>query len=245
MNRIQMMSDGLAVRISLLIAVGLVALGGCADGLWYQMKKANPYYRAEWKRDEEYGTTFLQRLSELKLLRDRLPSMDPSEQLAWAGRLEQVIAKDPSPEFRTQAVAAIAMIPGEATIRALNVASADSTEKVRLAACNAWQQIGGPEARDMLMTLANKSSESTSIRQSAIEGLAQFNEAEVRETLALLLEDRSPAIQYQVTRSLAKLSGKDFGGDMQAWRDYLSGQDVPEPPKSLTAKVLESAPFLR
>ena len=245
MTRIQILPEGFAVRTSLILVIGLMTLGGCADGLWYQMKKANPYYRAEWKRDEQYGTTFLQRMSELKLLHDRLPSMEPNEQLAWAARLEQIIAKDPSPEFRTQAVAAIAMIPGEAAIRALNVASADSTEKVRLAACSAWQQLGGPEARDMLMTLANKSSESTSIRQAAIEGLAQFNEAEVRETLALLLDDRSPAIQYQVTRSLVELTGKDFGGDMQAWSDYLNGTEVPEPPKTTTARILESIPFWR
>lgn len=223
----------------------LVALSGCADGLWYQMKKANPYYLAEWKRDEEYGATFVQRLDEMELLRTRLPNMEPEEQTTWAQHLERVIANESSPEFRALAVATIVSIPGEAAIRALNVASADSSEKVRLAACKAWQEIGGNEARDMLLTLANNNSESTSIRQAAIEGLGNFDEAEVRQTLTLLLEDRSPAIQYQVTRSLSTITGKDFGGDMQLWQDFMSGMEVAEPPKSLTATLLESFPKLQ
>jgi len=236
-----------ASRISIWFAapIGLVLLAGCADGLWYQMKKVNPYYRAEWKRDEEFGTTFAQRLEEIQLLRNRLPTMEPTKQAAWASRLEHVIANDASPEFRAQAVAAVALVPGEAAVRALNAASTDSSEKVRLTACRAWQQLGGPEARDMLLTLANNESESTSIRQAAIAALASFDESEVRESLVLLLDDRSPAVQYHVTRSLAKLTARDFGGDMQAWRDFMSGQEVEDTPKSLTATFLDSIPFFR
>jgi hypothetical protein len=231
--------------IGLAAMTGLFFSTGCADGLWYQMKKANPYYRAEWKRDEELGPTFVQRLDELQLLRKSLPAMDPADQATWAARLEHLIMNDASPEFRAQATSTVALVRGESTIRALNAASTDSSEKVRLSACKAWQQMGGPEARDMLLTLATKEGESTSIRQAAIEGLAGYDESEVREALVQLLDDRSPAIQYQVTRSLTAMTGQDLGGDMQAWRDLMSGKEVEESPKSLTATFLESIPLFR
>ncbi len=239
--------DALALQSmfqKLIYSAYLIVLVGCADNLWYQMKRANPYFRAEWKRDQELGTTFVQRLDELQLLESQLVWMPPEEKQAWAQHLERVIASDSSPEFRTRAVQIIAQIPGEAAVRGLNAASTDESEKVRLATCEGWRKLGGSEGRDMLLTMVNNSSETTSVRQAAIESLTDFAaEPEVRSTLSRLLDDRSPAIQYQVTRSLSKVTGQDFGGNLQSWKDFMQGKEVEEPKTSLASGILNRVKF--
>ncbi len=152
------------------------------DGPFYAMKRANPYFQAEFRRDRELGPTFEDRLNELELLESQLAGMSPERQAEWADQLEQIILSDPSAEMRSRAVAAVAEIRSEAAVRALNSASTDAVEKVRLAACRSWKNRGDAAARDMLISLSSNADETTSVRQAAIDGLSAFDQAEVRHT---------------------------------------------------------------
>lgn len=232
----------------LLGLVGLflfITVLGCTDGVLHKMKSINPYYRNEWEKDRRLGTTFTERVDEITLLKSRLPSMEPTEQAKWADLLEKLVKSDPSPEMRSLACQTIANLPGDSAIRALNSASTDQSEKVRLMACAGWQSRGGTEARDMLLTMATNAKESPSVRRSAIAGLATFNDDEVKKTLAGILDDKSPALQYQTALSLKTITGRDYGGDIQAWRDFMSGNDVPEPDRSFVASFWERIGFAR
>ncbi len=226
--------------------LGLVSLAGCTDGLLYKMKTINPYYRKEWDKDREYGVTFNDQVEEIKFLQSRLGSMDEAKKSSWAEVLERLIKgdgkvqKDSSPELRTLAVQTIANIPGPATIRALNSASTDESEKVRLAACEAWRNVKGVDAKNMLMTLARNPKETPSIRRAATNALSEFSDEDVKSTLSTILDDKSPALQYQAAMSLKKITGRDYGGDIDAWREYMQGKDVPEPEKSMMATFWES-----
>lgn len=224
---------------SLIGPVMILSSVGCTDGLLHKMKSINPYYLNEWEKDRELGTTFSQRVDELTLLKSRLPGMEPSEQAKWAELLEKLIKSDPSPEMRSLACQAIARLPGETAVRALNSASTDQSEKVRLMACSSWNARGGAEARDMLLTLASNIKETPSVRRAAIAGLADFQDDEVKKSLTGLLDDKSPALQYQTALSLKSITGRDFGGDIQAWRDFMSGKEVAEPERSLMATFWE------
>ena len=139
----------------------------------------------------------------------------------------------------------LAKIDSEATVRALNKASKDEVEKVRLAVCDAWAVRKNDQARDMLLSLA-ATDESDDVRQAAIRSLAQFDTSEVRSQLGDALDNKNPAIQQQAVVSLRKITGKDFGGDFEAWKRYLGGEDVPEPePVSFTARVMNSLPMTK
>ncbi len=220
----------------------LILCCGCVDGPMYTLKSINPYYRAQWKEDKAHGPTFDERLEELALLREKVKTMDAASQAEWATQLETIIASDPSPEMRYRAVQTIGYIEGDTSVRALNRASADEVEKVRLAACEAWQLQQNDAARDMLLSMSRES-ETTSVRQAAIESLAAFDQAEVKRGLGTLLDDPSPAIQYQVASSLSEMTGKNYGGDFAAWKQYLAGNEVPEPgARSLTAQAVDLLP---
>ena len=209
------------------------------DGPFYAMKQMNPYFRNEWKKDRELGPTYAQRIEELELLESQLTSYAPDDQLRWSMQLEQIIQNDPSPEMRTRAVQALATIENDTVTRALNRASGDDIEKVRMAAARSWSQQQGKPARDMLLSLATNDA-SNSVRATAIRSLAKFDDPEVRQSLTNLIEDRSPAIQYEVAQSLAQLTGRNYGGDFESWKKFLAGENVPEPePKSMTAQALD------
>ncbi len=229
-----------------MLALGTWGMSGCTDGPFYHMKKANPYFQSQWKKDRQLGPIFADRLDELELLTSQLPTMAAAEQTQWAEQLSSIIQKDPSSEMRARAVAAIAQLPFEVAVTALNFASGDEVEKVRLAACHAWKLRGDQPARDMLLSLA-QTDESTSVRQAAVDGLAVFkSDPEVQSTLTSLLSDRSPAVQYQVAQSLKTITGRDYAGDFDAWKRFMDGEDVPQPPPISTAeRVWNSLPSWR
>ena len=231
--------------LCLLLSFLTLGVAGCADGPFYAMKRVNPYFVYEWQKDSEIGPTFDDRLAEIELLESRLSSMSPEEQGKWASQLYRIIKSDPSPQLRFRAVKVIARIASPVSVEALNQASADEVEKVRLAACKAWAVQGGSSAKEMLMSLAVKEGETPSVRQAAVESLANFDDPEVRELLANLLDDPSPAMQYRVASTLKTMTGKNYNGDMASWKAFLAGQDVPEPEQpSFTAGVIDSIPKL-
>ena len=203
----------------------LSGLTGCMDGPFYAVKRMNPYFQSEWRKDRELGPTFEDRIEELRLLDQQIASMPPQEQQTWATRLEKVVSEDSSPEVRARAVQVIGKLPSEAAERALNVASTDEVEKVRMSACKAWKDHSGTAARDMLLSLATND-ESNSVRQCAIESLATFNDAEVLRNMGTLLEDPSPAVQYQVAQSLERLTGEKLGGDIDGWKQYVANLEI-------------------
>lgn len=224
----------------------LLISSGCVDGPLYAIKQANPYYRAQWRKDRELGPTFADRVEELELLKHRLPKMSEAERQQWGPTLAGLVTNDKSPEIRTRATTLLGSIPSPVTENALNAASIDENLKVRVAACRSWQLIGGKAARDMLLSLAQKEGEETSVKLAAIESLSQFDEVEVRDSLARLLDDSSPAVQYQVTQSLSVMTGRDYGGDFDAWRQFMAGNDVPESPQTNVATdIWNSMPFVR
>lgn len=209
------------------IAVCTIAMTtGCMDGPFYAMKRINPYYRAQWRADRKLGPTFEDRLDEILLVEKQLPKMSPSEQGEWVTKLNEIIREDSSPEMRARATRAIALANSPTVDQALNAASSDEVEKVRLAACKAWAVRGGKPARDMLMSLA-QADESNSVRQSAIDGLAKFDDPEVVKSLAILLDDSSPAVQSSVVGSLASITGEQYGGDIDQWRTYVGNLNMP------------------
>ena len=235
-------SVGRTFVIAVVVQSAVSAIG-CTDGPMFQLKKMSPWHQREWKRDRELGPTYSQRLNELELLKSHIAGMSPPEKQKWAPVLERIVTTDTSPELRAQAAQVLAMTEGEVSDRGLNAASTDKVEKVRLAVCKAWGLRRDEHARDMLLSIA-KADESDDVRQAALAALGKFDHADVRELLIESLDHKNPAIQQQAVVSLRTITGRDFGGDFDAWKRFVSGEDVPEPePASLTARVMQSLPW--
>jgi hypothetical protein len=115
-------------------------------------------------------------------------------------------------------------------------ATADSDGNVRAEACRALGKVGDPEdaaGLAQIMTLDTLED----CRIAAIEGIGALkaSDARINEMLIEGLEHEDPAIRYACLESLRKLTGKDLGVEVIAWRRELLPDTVPkkiDPPKT-------------
>ena len=104
--------------------------------------------------------------------------------------------------------------------RAICVGGLDDPDTlVRIAACDAWLQIGGDEA---VQYLANRyrSDDDVDVRLHAIRDLGALGNEAAIPVLAEALEAPDPAVQYRAVASLKEVSGRDLGNDVNAWREW-------------------------
>jgi hypothetical protein len=227
---------------------------GCTDGPFFQLKKVNPFIQRQWKQDRERAVVFSQRVEEMRLLRNQIRTMPAEDQSHWIGKLGEVVKTETSPELRREAVLTLAEVNQEPeSVTILSQLSKDKNDKVRLAVVSALaggkdaSGNGGAGSKDGVSTatlLAMATSDAnTNVRLSATRALGTHDTPQVREFLGKQLDDRNIAMRFQASQALEQMTGKKYGGDIDAWRGYLAGQDVPEP-KATFAQSIESL-FLR
>jgi len=226
------------VWISFLCA-GLVPCGGCTDGPFFHMKKLNPYIQNQWRQDREKVVVPSQRIAEIRLLKSQIASMTNDEQAKWIRDLDELVQHESSSEIRREAVLALKPVNDRPdALVAMTRLTKDKNDFVRLAVVDALHKSPSDEAGRTLLNMA-ASDPSNNIRLKATQALGGHRSPEIKQYLANKLEDRNPAMQYHVSLALKEYTGKNYGGDMEAWKGYLAGENVPEPRTSI-AETLES-----
>jgi HEAT repeat protein len=186
----------------------------------YQLKKINPYYRKQWDEDRKLGPLFSDRLEEVRNLSKSFAKMDSGDQERYRRHLHLLIANDPSPDIRREAVLALSHAPSAEDQVSLTQASQDDSSKVRIAACEALGQRNDDMALSLLGQLA-QNDEDMSVRAAAVRAAAKSTTPEAKRILQTALNDKSPALQYQSALALQEMTGEKFGGDVARWRSYL------------------------
>jgi hypothetical protein len=160
-------------------------------------------------------------MEDLKKQRGELAGLAADQQQAKAAELAERYRNESDPILRAQVVRTIAVCGSPAAGETLKAALADSERDVRLAACDAWAAHGGPQAIAMLgQTL--RSDKSKDVRIAAARALGKLG-PDVVPVLSVALDDPDPALQYRTMQSLRQVSGKDFGDDVAAWREFTRG----------------------
>lgn len=222
-----------------------MATTGCTDGPFFQMKKLNPYIQSQWREDREKAVVYSQRVEEIRLLRSQIARMSSEEQAKWIQSLSNMLREETSPELRREGVLVLQQVMERPdAVAAATPLIADKNDKVRLTLAQALGAHPDPTAASALMTMA-KSDLSRVVQLAAIESLGKQPSDEVRQFLASKLEDRNPAMQYQASLALKSLTGRDYGGDIEAWKRYLAGEDVPQPRTSLADSMKSLLPMWR
>lgn len=163
----------------------------------------------------------------------------------------------PDPNMRREAVDALAMIPHPDRDRYLQEILKDEEPFVRLSALEALGKTFSGNKEDLMNLLLNqiKTDTDKDVRLSSVKILGNvcqnrdksFGDAEIklRESIALelgeLLQDRVTAIRYEAMVSLHKVTGKDYGHDVNRWLQYVRYMkgEVPDLPaeRSMSEKV--------
>ncbi len=224
--------------------IGCVHCTGCADGPFYQLKHLNPVIRKQWDEDRAMGPTYDDRLAEVRKLKGHLANCPAEEKQKWVGHLQKLVANDPSPEIRREAILATKNLPASLNRPILQQAAQDKNEKVRIASCEALSVQGDENSLQMLGTLAT-TDESNSVRVAAVGAIGNYKGEPAKQLLAKVIQDRSPVLQYQATLALQEVTGKNLGGDVGKWKRYLQGEEVEEEETSSMAKTLSNWTSIR
>jgi len=162
------------------------------------------------------------KLDQLRALAKKGPSMTPEMQEKVVAELARGIPNEQDPMLRAQILRTLAVFPTELSAKVLAAGINDKDSNVRIAACDAWGIRGGPEATESLgQALSNDAV--FDVRMAAARGLGKVAHPNAIGPLGKALDDPDPAMQRRAMLSLKDASGRDYGGDVNAWREFVHG----------------------
>ena len=175
----------------------------------------------------------------------------------------------PDPNMRRESVDSLAMIPHPDRDRYLREILKDENPFVRLSALEALSKTFGGNTEDLITLLIDqmKTDQDKDVRLASIRILGDvcpktnpIKKDPLRRKIAVsgdpladelgkpvimelgnLLHDRIPAVRYEAMGSLQKITGKDYGYDINRWLQYVryTNGEVPDmpPERSLAEKM--------
>jgi hypothetical protein len=222
---------------SLFLAIlGLVASVGCQSISW-------PTY---WPFPERDRTTYhvpTMRIEAVTQFAARSTHLDSPEQREITDQLARQMQIEPDPLVREAVINAIAEFRTPMAQQVLEAGLHDENRAVRVASC---QSLGrrGEAASVTALAAALREDEDIDVRLAAAESLGSIQTPESIQALAVALDDSDPAMQYVGVQSMKSLTGKDYGGDVKAWRQVVAGETPPAPePPSLAERIRSVSPF--
>lgn len=214
----------------------LAALAGCQSLPWPNM----------WPFPEREQTSYLtpaMRVDAVRQFAAQADGTDSPEQRKWTDQLGRQIQIEPDPLVRKTIVEVIAEFQTPLAQQVLEAGLNDADATVRIACCQSLGQRGEERSVDALAQ-ALRSDRQVDVRLAAAEALGSIESPQSVQALIVALDDRDPALQYVGVESMKSLTGVDYGGDVQAWRQLAAGENPP-PPKapSIAERLRKMSPL--
>lgn len=156
-----------------------------------------------------------------------------SEQVAT--QLTDLVKREPSPPIRAELCRTLSHFNNPAADQAVRAALKDQEIEVRIAAAQSLARHGGrnasantrnlerEQATRRLLAESLADDATPDVRLAAVRSLGQFDGDDVKTALGGVLDDPNPALQRRAMHSLAESTGKDYGNDVRAWREFVQG----------------------
>jgi HEAT repeat protein len=132
----------------------------------------------------------------------------------------------------------------------LEAGLADQDEMVRVACCEeiakrAAAGLTEPSSSSVpSLAKALREDKDQNVRLAAAKALGSMKSPEAIQALSVALDDRDPAMQYVGVQSMKEITGKDYGPNVEVWRQVAAGQSPPEPePQSIAERLRQASPF--
>lgn len=219
-----------------LLFFSLAASAGCQSFSWPAM----------WPFPERERTSYrgpAMRIDAVEQLAAQATGVDSPEQREIAEQLARQIQIEPDPLVRTAVVRTIAEFRVPISVQVLEAGLADDSAAVRIACCRGLGQRAEASSVSHLAQ-ALRGDRDFDVRLAAAAALGQIKTPEAIQSLVVALDDRDPAMQYVGVQSMKSLTGKDYGGDVAAWRQVAAGGNPPPPdPPSIAERVRSVSPF--
>lgn len=210
--------------------LALATVGGCRDKFTYDLSWGWPWGKDQHDPKElaRYGILPLQRVQDAQALAAQAAKAPPEERERITQELAQRISRELDPIVRMELMKALADQPTPTAKAVLRAGLRDPDANVRVVCCNAWAKHAGPEAAEALAEVVQHDKD-RDVRLAAVRVLGEVKDQSTMRGLAMALEDSDIAVQHRAMQSLKAVSGKDYGNDVQKWREYVKGGN-PQPP---------------
>jgi len=197
----------------------LAFLLGCQSAEWYDLVGEPP--------DVVPGVTPPSvRIEQLRQLADEAASRTPEQREKVAQELSGEIVHEKDAMIRAHIVRTLASYPTETGRAVMRRALRDPDRLVRMAACDAWGQVGDSEAVERLGKTLERDAD-VDVRLAAVRALGRTREPSAVAALGGALDDKDPAMQYRAMESLAELTGENLDS-VSEWRQYVASGRRPE-----------------
>jgi HEAT repeat protein len=223
----------LALAARVCAMVGLVALAGCQSFFGY---RGFPYP----EHDRTSFHTPEMRIDTVRQFATRSDGTDSEEQRQYTDQLAQQIQIEPDPLVREAIIRATAQFRTPLSFQIVEAGLRDENPLVRVASCQSLGARGEAKAVAGLSEVVRKD-ENKDVRLAAVEALGSMKDPAAVAAIAVALNDRDPALQFVGVQSMKSVTGKDYGGDVETWRQVAEGKSVAEPPAPSIAERLKSA----
>ncbi|MBI1900285.1 MAG: HEAT repeat domain-containing protein [Planctomycetia bacterium] len=180
--------------------------------------------------------TAADRMGKYRAMGEAASSKPAQEQESQSQQLAEAFGTERDALVRGSIALAAAHYPTAAAKTVLLAAIRDENAETRKAACLAWGRRGGPEGASVLSDVL-EAEQDRDVRLVAVRALGEIKDPAAVAVLARGLEDSDVAIQHRAMRSLENVTGKYYGNDVNLWRQYAQGQDVPEQTPSIAERV--------
>jgi HEAT repeat protein len=223
-------------RVCCLLLCGLGMLSGCAEGPFNGGGTWNPWLRKEWEKDESRGPTFHTQRKELQELADSAPSQSPERQEMLAQDMLERYRNEANPLLRQAVVKVVGRLNASTVDDTLQAAMKDDEPQVRIAAVKALGQRNNEIALAALSEAITEDND-LDVRIAVAGELKHWKSSpEATRALASALEDNDAALQHQAIVSLEQVTGRSYGMNAPAWREYLAGGNPPTAPAPSVAE---------
>jgi hypothetical protein len=231
------------VVLSSLLAMCVIALGGCRS---LSMPEFWPFP----ERERTTFTTPAMRASAIAELGARSTRVDSQDQREITDQLARQIQVEPDPLVRQAVVRAIAEFKTSMAQQVLEAGLADQDEMVRIACCEeiakraTETELGAGPTSIASLSKALREDKDQNVRIAAAKALGSMKSPEAIQALTIALDDRDPAMQYVGVQSMQSITGKDYGPNVDAWRQVAAGKAPPAPETpSIAERLRKSTPF--
>jgi HEAT repeat protein len=173
----------------------------------------------------------------------RSKGVDTPEQRQITDQLARQIQVEPDPLVRQAIVQAVAAYRTPMAEQVLEAGLSDDNAAVRVSCCKAIGKRADAAAVPTLAAVIH-SDKDVDVRLAATDALGKIKSPDSIKALGAALDDRDPAMQYVAVQSMKAATGKDYGPDVQAYRQVAAGGALPpEHAPSVAERVRGMSPF--